>query len=103
MDGNPDPLRSGIFERMDVTLYDGSERGIFEQFIGLAGVSDYTDRYYIDLCVVYVLFSHEVFQEIFRCFSFLCLCIAQCMRIMLWQCRGHAFDCVFVSMLEGLQ
>ena len=45
-------LYSGIWE--DVTLFDGSERGIFEQFIGLAAVSEYTDRYYIYLCVVYV-------------------------------------------------
>ena len=54
-----------VFERMDVALYNGSERGIFEQFIGLAAVSEYTDRYYIDLCVVYVLFSHEVFGKFF--------------------------------------
>ena len=34
-----------VFERMDVALYNGSERGIFEQLICLAGVSECTDRY----------------------------------------------------------
>ena len=39
-----------VFERMDVALYNGSERGIFEQLICFAGVSEYTDRYYL-ICV----------------------------------------------------
>ena len=41
-------------ERMVATLYDESEWGILEQFNGLAAVSEYTNRYYIYLCVVCV-------------------------------------------------
>ena len=57
-----------IFERMDTAVYNGSEGGIFEQFICFAGVSEYTDRYYL-ICVWCMFYSVMSFRRIFRCLS----------------------------------
>ena len=54
-----------IFERMDAAVYNGSEGGIFEQFICFAGVSEYTDRYY-SICVWCMSHSVMSFLRIFR-------------------------------------